>query len=107
IERWRVMTRGEVGDTTFQEIGDRFPEIPPEQFHRSVVYIDASGEVFSAAEAVYRSLGLRSSWKWLIWNYEHVPGFAAVSEFFYRAIARNRTTASVITRLLWGEEVRP
>src|SRR2546423_1726508 len=46
IERWRAITAGEVEYATFQEIGDRFPEIPREQFQRSVVLIEPSGEVF-------------------------------------------------------------
>ena len=107
IERWRVITAGAVDYATYQEAGARFPEIPPEQFQRSVVFIDINGEVFFAAEAVYRSLRCRSSRKWLSWSYEHVPGFAAISEFAYGIIARNRTVGSAFTRLLWGRDVRP
>jgi predicted DCC family thiol-disulfide oxidoreductase YuxK len=107
IERWGVITAGEVDYATYQEIADRFPEIPHEQFQRSVVYIDKNGEVFTAAEAVYRSLRCRSSRKWLSWSYDHVPGFAAISEFGYRLVARNRKFGSAITRMLWGEDVRP
>jgi len=54
IERWREITAGEVEYAPYQEIPDRFPEIPREQFQRSVVYIDKTGQVFVAAEAVYR-----------------------------------------------------
>ena len=107
IERWRVITAGAVDYATYQEAGARFPEIPPEQFQRSVVFIDINGEVFFAAEAVYRSLRCRSSREWLSWSYEHVPGFAAISEFAYGIIARNRTVGSAFTRLLWGRDVRP
>jgi hypothetical protein len=107
VERWRIVTRGDVDDATFQEIGDRFTEIPREQFQKSIVYINAGGEAFFAAEAAYRSLGGRRSRRWLIWSYDHVPGFAAISEFGYRLIARHRTAASIVTRLLWGEDVRP
>ncbi|MEY2546078.1 MAG: hypothetical protein QOG48_1195 [Verrucomicrobiota bacterium] len=106
IERWKEFTAGAVEYETFQKIDNRFPEIPPEQFTRSVVYIDTDGNVFTAAEAVCRSLSCRSSRKWLAWSYDHVPGFAAVSEFFYGIIARNRTFSSAITRFLWGEDVR-
>ena len=81
IERWREITAGEVEYAPYQEIADRFPEIPREQFQRSVVYIDKTGQVFVAAEAVYRSLRCRPSKKWLWWSYQHIPGFAAVSEF--------------------------
>jgi predicted DCC family thiol-disulfide oxidoreductase YuxK len=107
IERWRVITAGEVDYATYQEAAARFPEIATEQFQRSVVYIDTSGQVFVAAEAVCRSLRCRSSRKWLSWSYEHVPGFAALSEFGYKIVARNRKFSSAITRLLWGRDVRP
>jgi predicted DCC family thiol-disulfide oxidoreductase YuxK len=107
IERWRTITAGEVEYAPYQEIADRFPEIPREQFQRSVVYIDKTGQVFVAAEAVYRSLRCRPSKKWLWWSYQHIPGFAVVSEFGYSFIARNRGFASTITRLLWGKDVRP
>jgi lipase maturation factor 1 len=107
IERWREITAGEVEYAPYQEIADRFPEIPREQFQRSVVYIDKSGQVFVAAEAVYRSLRCRPSKKWLWWSYQHIPGFAAVSELGYNFIARHRGFASAITQLLWGRDVRP
>jgi predicted DCC family thiol-disulfide oxidoreductase YuxK len=106
IERWRELTGGAVEYETFQKIDNRFPEIPTEQFTRSVVYIDTEGNVFTAAEAVCRSLSCRSSRKWLAWSYDHVPGFAAISEFFYGIVARHRTFSSAMTRLLWGEDVR-
>src|SRR5882724_1861005 len=107
IERWREITRDAVDYATSQESAERFPEIPREQFERSVIYIETDGSVFFGAEAVFRSLRCRSSKKWLAWSYEHVPGFAAVSESFYRIIASNRRFASAITRLLWGDDVRP
>ena len=107
IERWREMTHGEIDYATSQEIAARFPEIPSEQFQKSVVLIDQDGEVFVAAEAVYRSLRYRSSKKWMSWSYDRIPGFAAISEIAYRFVARHRTFSSAITRLLWGNDVRP
>src|SRR5438034_1367346 len=107
IERWREITRDTVDYATSQESAERFPEIPREQFERSVIYIEADSSVFFGAEAVFRSLRCRSSKKWLAWSYEHVPGFAAVLESFYRIIASNRRFASAITRLLWGDDIRP
>ncbi len=105
IERWRVMTGGEIDYAPYQEMAERFPEIPPEQFQRSVVYIDRNGQVFVAAAAVYQSLGRSKKWLW--WSYRRVPGFAGVSELAYRVIAANRPLASVMTRSLWGRDVRP
>jgi predicted DCC family thiol-disulfide oxidoreductase YuxK len=107
IERWREITAGEVDYVTYQEAADRFPEIPVEQFKRAVAFIEPDGKSFFAAEAVYRSLRCRSSRKWLAWSYDHVPGFAPVSEIAYRFIARHRKLGSAVTRLLWGKDVRP
>src|SRR5260370_38715845 len=55
IERWREITRDEVDYEISQKVGDRFPEIPREQFERSVIYVETDGAVFSGAEAVFRS----------------------------------------------------
>jgi len=107
IERWREITRGAVDYAASQDSAERFPEIPREQFERSVIYIETDGSVFSGAEAVFRSLQCRSSKKWLAWSYYHVPGFAPVSESLYKIISCNRGFASAITRLLWGDDVRP
>jgi predicted DCC family thiol-disulfide oxidoreductase YuxK len=107
IERWREITAGKVDYATYQEAAARFPEIPVEQFRRAVALIEPNGEAFFAAEAVYRSLGYRSSRKWLVWSYDHVPGFAAISETAYKFIARHRSLGSTFTRLLWGKDVRP
>src|SRR5438067_10110931 len=107
IERWREITAGEVDYATYQEAADRFPEIPLEQFQRAVAFIKPDGKTFFAAEAVYRSLACRSSRKWMAWSYDHVPGFAAISEIAYGFIARHRKVGSAFTRVLWGNDVRP
>ncbi|PYI86376.1 MAG: hypothetical protein DMF09_01890 [Verrucomicrobia bacterium] len=107
IERWRVMTAGKIGYVTYQEVADQFPEIPRAEFERAMTFIEPDGKTFFAAEAVYRSLQYRSSRKWLAWSYDHVPGFAEVSELAYRFIARQRKVGSAVTRLLWGNDVRP
>ena len=106
IERWRELTAGAVEYAPSQEIAGRFPEIPAEAFDRSVQFIETDGTVYGGAEAVFRSLGRGRGRKWMAWSYEHVPGFAAVTEAAYRLVARNRRTASFFTRLLWGKDVR-
>jgi predicted DCC family thiol-disulfide oxidoreductase YuxK len=107
IERWREITAGNVDYAAYQDAAARFPEIPIEQFKRAVTIIEPDGETFFAAKAVYRSLRYRASRKWLTWSYDHVPGFAALSETAYTFIARHRSLGSTFTRLLWGKDVRP
>ncbi len=107
IERWREITASEIDYATYQDSAGLFPEIPIDHFRRSMVLIEPDGEVFFAAEAVYRSLRHRSARKWLAWSYDHVPGFAAISETAYKFIARHRGLGSTVTRLLCGKDVRP
>jgi predicted DCC family thiol-disulfide oxidoreductase YuxK len=107
IERWREITGDKVDYETSQNVTDRFPEIPREQFQRSVVLIEPDGAVFTGAEAVFRSLRCRSSKRWLASSYYHIPGFAPITEAFYKFTASNRRFASGMTRLLWGNDVRP
>ena len=43
----------------------------------------------------------------MTWCYDRVPGFAAISETRLSHSSRDIATfASVVTRLLWGEDVR-
>ncbi|PYI45599.1 MAG: hypothetical protein DMF11_11480 [Verrucomicrobia bacterium] len=107
IERWREITARKVDYATYQEAAHQFPDISVEQFKRAMVLIEPDGETFFAAEAIYRSLRYRSSRRWLAWSYDHLPGFAAISEIAYKVIARHRGLGSTFTRLLWGKNVRP
>ena len=107
VERWRVLVGNNADDARFQEAASRFTEIPRECFEGSVVYIDSGGWFYTGAEAVFRSLASRARYRWPLWSYLHVPGFAAISETLYRLVAHNRRIPSAITRLLWGGNVRP
>src|SRR5204863_560471 len=55
---------------------------------------------------VYRSLGNNRNRRWMTWSYLHLPLFAHLSETVYALIAKHRRTASFLTRLLWGGDVR-
>ncbi len=106
IARWKQMTGDRVEYITSQELGDRFREIPRELFARAVVLIEPTGEVLSAAAAVCRSLGQYGGRPIFEWSYRHLPGFAPIAEAGYRVVAKNRSAASTVTRLLWGNDVR-
>ena len=106
IERWGEITAGNVEFATYQEAAARFPKVSVDEFQHAIVFIEPDGQVFVAAEAVYRSLACERSREWLAWSYDHLPGFAAVSETLYRLIAGHRKLASAVTGFLWGKDVR-
>jgi len=106
IERWREVTGDVIAYEPFQEAAERFPEIPRQAFERAVHFIETDGTVHRGAAAVFRSLGQKPGGSWLLWGYQHVPGFAAITETAYGLVARNREIASFCTRRLWGKDVR-
>ncbi len=106
IARWRRWTGDRVDYAPSQEAGSRFPEIPPEEFRRSVQLVSPDGSVLSGARAVFTSLALGGRGLGLR-LYDHVPGVAPAAEAFYGLVARHRGAASALTRLLWGTSVEP
>jgi len=103
IDRWKGLTEDQVAYAPFQEIADRFPEIPPENFAKSVQLILPNGQVFSGAHAVFRALAYAPGKRWMLWMYEKIPGVAPVCEWFYRFIAERRGLFYRLTRFLWGK----
>lgn len=107
IERWRYSTGEHIDYAPYQEVAARFPEIPVEQFQQAVQLIEPSGEVYSAAEAVYRSLAGAGLKRWAYWLYRKAPAFAAFSEAAYTYVAGHRNLLSKWTHRLWGPDARP
>ena len=105
IARWQQTTGERVDYVPLQSdtIATQFPELSREQLESAVHLVEPDGRVTRAAEAVFRSLA--TARRWPLWLYENVSGFAPLSEFAYRIVARNRGFFSWITRWLWGGHV--
>ena len=58
IEYWKLLTGDAIDYAPSQEVAQNYPQIAPEAFQRSVQLVLPDGEVFSGAEAVFRTLGL-------------------------------------------------
>ncbi len=102
IERWRELTGDRIHYAPYQQAAGDFPQIPREDFKRSVQLIQPDGKVTSAAHAVFQSLALAPGFGWMLWVYQHVPGAAPAAELSYRYVARNRNPLYKLTRLFWG-----
>src|SRR5271166_1016707 len=107
IEYWRIITRGRVAYAPSQEVGSSYPQIPLEDFGQSVQLVMPSGAVIRGARAVFVTLTYAPRMAWLLWGYEHVPGFAPVTEAAYRLIAAHRTFFYHLTRITFGKRIRP
>jgi predicted DCC family thiol-disulfide oxidoreductase YuxK len=102
IGRWQDITADRIRYEPFQKVAAQFPQIPREDFARAVQLILPDETTFSAAHAVFRTLTYVPGWAWMLWLYQHFPGFAVVTEFFYRFVARHRNPLYRLTRLFWG-----
>src|SRR4030095_14066639 len=81
IARWREITAGAVACDERPDAAVRFPEVPRAAFLNALKLIETDGRVFSGAEAVYRSLGKGGGSGFGLWAFEHVPGFALISNY--------------------------
>ncbi|MBT3183809.1 MAG: DUF393 domain-containing protein [Nitrospina sp.] len=96
IARLSPLTKGEVVYRSSQEVGQNYPQISPEHFELSVYFVDSEGSFCSGAQAVFKALSYAPNWEWLLWVYERVPGFAPVTEWGYRQVAKNRKLFSIL-----------
>ncbi len=106
VARWKILAGHEVEFAPFQESAARFPEIPSAYFEKSV-YLFQDGVSWRGAEAVFRVLAYAPGKKWPLFLYHHLPGFAALAEFFYARVAAHRGFFSRLTLFFQGKDPRP
>src|SRR5690348_6779411 len=107
IRYWNALTSDRIDYAPSQEVGAQFPQIPPGNFSNSVQFVTPSGEILSGARAVFTTLTYAPGMAWLLWVYDHIPGFAPVTEAFYRLIAAHRSVFYQLTRFTFGLNVAP
>ncbi|HYP08604.1 MAG TPA: DCC1-like thiol-disulfide oxidoreductase family protein, partial [Bryobacteraceae bacterium] len=107
IDYWKHLTGDAVEYAPSQEVGLQYPQIPPDNFKRSVQLVLPDGHVYQGAEAVLRTLAFGDRRRWMLWMYRHLPGFAWITEAFYRFIAAHRNFAYRVTALLFGHTLEP
>ena len=107
IEYWKLITGGRVAYAPSQEVAGSYPQILPEDLSQSVQLVLPNGNVQRGARAVFFTLTYTSGMGWLLWAYQHIPGFGSVTEAAYRWIAAHRTFCFHLTRLTFGQQIRP
>ncbi len=107
VARWSRVTGDRVDYAPYQEVAPRFPDISEERFRRAVHLVEPGGRVTSGAEAVFRALAASPGRRWLLWLYDHVPGFAPASEACYALVAGHRDAFGLLTRWIWGRHLIP
>jgi len=107
IGYWKRLTGAAVAYAPYREVAEQYPQIPRQDFQRSVQLILPEGTVLSAAHAVFRSLVQVPGYRWLLCAYLRVPGFAAAAEWSYRRVAANRSFFYHATVFFFGKHPEP
>ena len=107
IRYWNALTSDRIDYAPSQEVGAQFPQIPKEDFSHSVQLVMPSGDVLSGARGVFTTLTYAPGMAWLLWIYENIPGFAPLTEAFYRLMAAHRSVFYQLTRFTFGLHIAP
>lgn len=97
---WKSLTKDYVRYEPYQKVIHEFPQVTAQQCAKAVQFITPDGAVHSAAHAVYTALSYAPKRKWLLKWYRSVPGFATISEWGYRMVARHRSFFSRLTEFI-------
>lgn len=103
----KTLADGEVEWVAYQDLGDRFPQIPREQFKESAFFVEADGNVRRGPAAMFSVLAISPRHRWWLWLYEHFAPFQVAADLFYKKIAKHRNAAFQLTTALFGTEIRP
>jgi predicted DCC family thiol-disulfide oxidoreductase YuxK len=97
IARCSSLTKDEVDYCSSQDVGKDYPEISLELFKSSVYFVDSEGDFCSGAQAVFKTVAFIPGGNLFLLAYKRVPGFASISEWSYRQVAKNRKIFSILT----------
>jgi predicted DCC family thiol-disulfide oxidoreductase YuxK len=75
----------------YQQLGDRWPEIPRAAFAEAVQLIELDGRILGGADAVFRVLEFSDEPSWLIRMLRRIPGFMPLARAAYRFVAAHRS----------------
>lgn len=103
IIRLKKITKNALDYAPFQKQSAQFPEIPASDFRKAVTLIDVSGNIYSGAAAVFKTLQYSERWPFLFRLYLRSILFRNGSELMYKKIAKNRPLAYNATIALWGK----
>jgi Lipase maturation factor/DCC1-like thiol-disulfide oxidoreductase len=105
VDYARALTGDRVEYRPYQEVFEEYPDLTRSNFEASI-WLFGDGSRRHGADAAYRALAIGGR-RQLAWAYQHIPGFAALSEWAYSFVSRHRRAFHRISRILVGRELKP
>ncbi len=104
VRYWQKLTAGKVHYAPFQRVAGEFPRIPEEKFIKAVQLVLPSGNIFSAAHAVVKTLTFsgRRLHRIPLFLYNFVPPCGYISEIMYRFVEQHRPFFYSLTLRIFG-----
>jgi hypothetical protein len=100
IDYGRQLTGDRVDYAPSQEVGPKYPQIPKEEFSKSIQLVRPDGSVASGARAAFEVIGHERF-------YEQSRPFAAILEWGYRLVAGHRDFFYHATKWTFGTTIEP
>ncbi len=98
IKRWQKITGDAIDYAPYQAVHAQYPQIPITQFQKAVQFVESSGQFYSGAYAVAKSLAANPRYRVFLILYEKSKLLSWVAEKAYGVVARNRLFFSKLTR---------
>ena len=103
VTRLKNTTGDAINYAPFQKAAIQFPEVPEKEFRNAVKLIDPSGNIYSGAAAILKTLDYGTSCSFAFSFYKKYNFFRTTSDFIYKKISSNRPIAYKATVALWGK----
>ncbi|MGA7414073.1 MAG: lipase maturation factor family protein [Bryobacteraceae bacterium] len=109
LNYWQALLGDSIDYVPSQELAaEDFPQLDREALKSAVYLLLPDGTTFRGAHAVFRSLApVAVRYRLLLWLYESVGLFRAITDAIYGWIARHRDFGYHLTALTFGKTVRP
>ena len=104
VVKWMKITKLSVDYRSFQEVAERYKDIPTEYFRSAVRYIDVDGKIISGPDAAYVAYYTQNKVTFLHQWYVKGKWFMKLSDSAYQWIADHRSFMSKMSVILFGKD---